>query len=91
MVLDDFISENRYNQALSIPFSLLNQPGPAAQSVASPTADPGIRSLMPAQCHIFAKIDHKISSRVILLPPLIQEGLMSVTRESICTKYWLTA
>ena len=23
--------------------------------------------------------------------PLIQEGLLSVTSESICTKYWLTA
>ena len=22
---------------------------------------------------------------------LIQEGLLSVTRESVCTKYWLTA
>ena len=25
------------------------------------------------------------------LPPLIQEGQLSVSGESICTKYWLTA
>ena len=25
------------------------------------------------------------------LPPLIQEGQLSVTGESMCTKYWLTA
>ena len=28
---------------------------------------------------------------VILLLTLIQEGLLSVIKESICTKYWLTA
>ena len=28
---------------------------------------------------------------VILLLPLIQEGLLSVTHESKCTKYWLIA
>ena len=26
-----------------------------------------------------------------LLPRLIQEGLLSVTSESMCTEYWLTA
>ena len=30
-------------------------------------------------------------SMVILLLLLIQEGLLSVTSESMCTKYWLTA
>ena len=53
-------------------------PGPIAQSVAS-----------PAWPHTFMDIDHEIFSTVILLP-LIQEELLSVTSESMCTEYWLT-
>ena len=34
-------------------------------------------------------IDHNTFSMVALLP-LIQEGLLSVTSESLCTEYWLT-
>ena len=37
------------------------------------------------------EIYHEIFSTVILLLPLIQEWLLSVTRKSISTKYWLTA
>ena len=48
-------------------------------------------SLIPAQSHTLVEIDNEIISMVILLLPLIQEGLMSVTRESLCTKYWLIA
>ena len=66
-------------------------PGLIAQLVACPTADPGVASLIPARSHIFVEIDHEIISMVILLLPLIQEGLLSVTSESMCTKYWLTA
>ena len=33
----------------------------------------------------------QIISMVILLHPLIQEGFLSVTSESMRTKYWLTA
>ena len=29
------------------------------QLVASPTADPGVASLIPARSHIFVEIDHK--------------------------------
>ena len=36
------------------------------------------------------EIDHEIVSTVILFP-LNQEGLLSVTRESMFKKYWLTA
>ena len=64
-------------------------PGLLAQSVMHLTADPGVAGLIPARSHIFMKIDHEIISKVILLP-LIQEGLLSVTSESMCTKYWLT-
>ena len=67
------------------------KPDPIAQSVASTTTDPGVRSLIPAQYHTFVKIDHEIIFTVILLLPLIQEGLLSVTSESKCMKYWLTA
>ena len=34
-------------------------PGPVVQSVASPTADPGVVSLVPAQSHTFVEIDHE--------------------------------
>ena len=42
------------------------------------------------QSHTFVEIDYEIISTVILLLPLIQEGLFSVTSESMCKKYWLT-
>ena len=42
----------------------------------------------PAKSHTFVEIDHEIISTVILLLPLIQEGMLSVTRESMCTTYW---
>ena len=47
----------------------------------------------PARSHTFVEIDHEIISTVILLPFrwIIQEGLLSVTSESMCTNYWLTA
>ena len=55
------------------------------------TADPGVTSLILALSNTFVEIDHEIISTVILLLPLIQEGLLSVTSESMCTKYWLPA
>ena len=61
----------------------ITQPGRIAQSVASPTADPGVASLIPAQSYTFVEIDHKIISTVILLLLLLHEGLLSVTRESM--------
>ena len=65
-------------------------PGCVAQSVmylatdASLTADPEVASSIPARSHTFVEIDHEIISSV-------QEGLLSVTSESMCTKYLLTA
>ena len=47
------------------------------QSVVSPTADPGVASLIPDQSYTFVEIDYEIVSTVILLLPLIQEGLLS--------------
>ena len=46
---------------------------------------------VPARSHTFVEIDQEIISTAILPLPLIQEGLLSVTSESMCTKYWLTA
>ena len=43
------------------------------QSVASPTACPGVSSSMPARSHTLVEIDPKIISTIILLP-LIQKG-----------------
>ena len=60
------------------------------QLVASPIADPGVMSLIPARYHSFVEIDHEIISMAILLP-LIQGGLLSVKSEIMCKKYWLTS
>ena len=60
------------------------------QSEASLNADPEIGSSISALSHTFMEMDHEIFSMVILPLPLIQEGLLSVTSESMCTKYWLT-
>ena len=49
------------------------------------------RSRGRERSHTFMEIDHEIISTVILLLRLIQGGLLSVTSESMCTKYWLTA
>ena len=53
------------------------RPGSVAQSVASPTANPGVVSSLLARSHACVEIDHKIVSMVILLLPLFQEGLLS--------------
>ena len=53
--------------------------GPRIASVVSRIADPGVRSSIPAWSHAFMDIDHEIFTVVILLLPLIQEGLLSVT------------
>ena len=56
------------------------------------TADPGVESSIPAQSHTFVEIDHGIISTVILLPSAesFKKACLSVTNESMCTKYWLT-
>ena len=55
------------------------------------TADPRVASLIPTRSHTFVENDIEITSTVILILPLIQEGLLSVTSHSMCPKYWLTA
>ena len=51
---------------------------------------PEVMSLIPTRHFIFVELDHEIVPMVILLLPLIQKGLLSVTSESICIEYWLT-
>ena len=72
-------------------FIFLFRTGPVVQSVACPTTDQGVASLMPARSHTFMEVDHEITYLVILLPSADSIGLLSVTSESMCTKYWLTA
>ena len=57
-------------------------PGPVAQSVTSLATDPGATSSIPARSHTFMEIDHELIYIVILLP-LIKEGLMSVNMSEI--------
>ena len=59
------------------------------QLVGNATADPGVATLIPVLSHTFMGIDHEIISMVILILLRIQEGLFSVTSESICTKYFV--
>ena len=49
-------------------------------------ANPGAISLISARSHTFVEIDCELLSMVILLFPLIQKGLVSVTRESMCAQ-----
>ena len=60
--------------------------GTVAQSVMSLIADTGIVSSIRA--NTFVEFDHEIFSIVILLLSVIQ-GILSVTSESVCTKYCL--
>ena len=63
---------------------------PVVQFVASLIADPGFVSLIPALLHTFGEIDCEIFSMVILLHPLIQEGLLSEIGKVCAVEYWLT-
>ena len=54
-------------------------------------ADSGVGSLIPVRSYTLVEIDHEIFSTIILLIPLVQEGLVSVTSESMWKEYWLTA
>ena len=49
----DFSTTGVKNIAMSTYVIIVFSPGPIAQLVASPTADPGVASLIPVQSHIF--------------------------------------
>ena len=58
------------------------------RSVTNLIADPGVLSLILARPHTFVETDHDIFSTDITLLSLIQEGLLSVTSESMCIEDW---
>ena len=66
-------------------------PGRLAQAEVSLIVNPGVvgSSPGPARPHAVVEIYHEIISKVILPLPLIH-GQMSVSGESMCTKYWST-
>ena len=91
------MKENKYMYILSLPkvkkdlikyVVICHSTGPVS-AVSNASADPGVACSIPTRSHTL-KIDHEIISTVILLLPLNQEGLLSVTSESMCAKYWLT-
>ena len=45
------------------------------QLVMNLTSVPEVASLIPAGSHTFVEIDYEVVSKIILLLPLIQEGL----------------
>ena len=60
-------------------------PGFTAKLVSCLTVDPGVASSNSSLgTYLFLEADHEIISTVILPLPLIQEGLLSVTDESMC-------
>ena len=69
---------------------LLSDTGP--QSAVGNVSDCRARvvSSIQSRSHAFMQIDHEIISTIILIPSLIQEGLLSVTSEIMCMKSWLT-
>ena len=50
---------------------------------------PVAQSIVSSGPNTFVEVDHEIFSIVILLLPVIQEGILSVTSDSVCTKYCL--
>ena len=80
------VTANHFISKLTSTSNLI--PCPIAQPVVILTAGQGIASTISAQSHIFVEINHEIISTALL--PLIQEELLPVTSESMCTKYWLT-
>ena len=67
-------------------------PGHLAQSGVSLIANQEVAGLSSSQATYFCgDIYHEVISMVILPLPLIQEGQISVSGKSMCTKYWLTA
>ena len=58
-------------------------PGPVKQSVASPTVDPGVLSLIMARSHTFMEIDHEIISTAILLSLIQRRVVVSYKQEYV--------
>ena len=59
--------------------------GCIAQSAVHLTEKPEVACSIPGRAIYFRGNDHEIFSMIILPLPLIQEGQLSVTGESMCT------
>ena len=59
---------------------------PSAWPCSCTTEDPRVVSSVTAKSHTFVEVGHEIISTAIRLLLLIQEGLLSVTTECMCTK-----
>ena len=69
------------------------EPGRVTQSVGHLTRKSGVLGSIPglATYFRFSWVDTRSGNILSFLLPLFQEGQLSVTGESMCTKYWLTA
>ena len=43
--------------------------------------------MIPGLSHTFREVENELFSETVILLPLIQEGLLSVTNESVCIEY----
>ena len=75
IVSEDFILSPLFHTGL--PYAVISE---------SDCISAGVMSLILARSHTLVEID--LISKVILILPLIPKGLLSVTRESMCRKYW---
>ena len=55
------------------------------------TADPGVACLIPTWSNTFMEIDHEQISTAILLPSADSRRVDVSLKQSMYTKYWLTA
>ena len=69
---------------------LLSKLGLVVKSLMPPTEESEIPGSIPGPAYTFIEIDHDFFSTVVYPLPMIQEGLFTVTGESMGTKYWLT-
>lgn len=65
-------------------------PGRAEQSVARLGVARGVGFCTPSGLVSFVEFDHEIFSMVISPLPMIREGELSVTGESMGTQRWIT-
>ena len=75
------VCSNDHAQLTGMQYIFFKMPASVAQLDAPSDWRPGGRGRQ----HSFVEIDHEIFSTVILSLPLIQEGLLSVSGERMCT------
>ena len=71
--------------------SLVADNSPVAKAALNQIGDPGVVCSITVRPNTFVEIDHEIFSRIMLHLLRIQERLLSLTNESMCTEYMLKA